>query len=143
MLTQRRAAARTRAFLLRTPIPPADNSFCQVLRESVWPDVHQLCGKVGVNRGGFGKKFDLNGPRYFEVLLQCGCRIDQNIGARFHCALVAWPGPEVLRVTTQRTTYCRRGVCRIVDILVRLVRTRCCRDQTTVTRGRIRRPRRM
>ena len=62
--------------LLGTPIPCADNSFRQVLRKSVRPDIHKLGCKVGVNGRGFGEKLELDGPRYIEILRQRRRRID-------------------------------------------------------------------
>jgi len=53
-----------------------------------------------------GKEFELNRPRYFQILLQRRRRVDQDIGAPFHCALVSGSGSEVPGVRNIRTTDC-------------------------------------
>ena len=34
---------------LRIAIAVANNAFCQILRKTVWPDVNQLGGEIGVH----------------------------------------------------------------------------------------------
>src|SRR5438552_2244416 len=43
-----------RGCFLRIPIAGAENSFSQVLREAVGPDVNQLSREIGIDRRGFG-----------------------------------------------------------------------------------------
>ena len=70
-------------FLGGIAVARADNSFSQVLREAIGPDIDQFGGEVGVDRGGFRIELQRDGAGDFDVLREWRGGINQNIIARF------------------------------------------------------------
>ena len=56
-----------RGCFLRIPIAGAENSFSQVLREAIGPDVNQLSREVGIDRRRFGDATEVERSRPFDA----------------------------------------------------------------------------
>jgi len=54
-------------FLLRIPVACANDSFSQVLSDTVWPDIHEFACEVGIYRGRLGIQLNADGTRDLHV----------------------------------------------------------------------------
>ena len=62
------AGCDERRMLLRFAVAGAQDTFGEVLREAVGPDVDEFRGEIGVGCGGFGEEFDADWAGDFGVL---------------------------------------------------------------------------
>ncbi len=112
------AGSDERRMLLRFAVAGAQNSFGEVLREAVGPDIDEFRGEIGVGCGRFGEEFDADWAGDFGVLRERRRRINQNVVAGFDGALIARTGGPVVAVAAERSADGWNWFCGVVSELI-------------------------
>src|SRR5205085_6967897 len=81
---------RGRLTMGKVAIASADDAIGQILGIAIGMDINQARHKIGIRCTRSGPQVYSYGAGYFNILLQYGSRIDQNIGAALGLALVIW-----------------------------------------------------
>src|SRR5258708_18251629 len=107
---------------LRVAITRADDSFRQVLCETIRSHVYELRREIRIHGGRFCKKLQRNRAGDFRILRKSWSRVDQDIVPRLHRTLISRTRWHVLTVAAQRTANRGPRPRRIINIMIRRVR---------------------
>src|SRR2546421_8319250 len=79
------------SFFLRIAVASANDSFRQVLSETIGPDIHEFGCEIGVNCRRFCIQLNSYRSRHLEIASKCDGRENQNVLSSFGRPLIPRP----------------------------------------------------
>jgi hypothetical protein len=83
---------------LGIPVASAQDALCDIDGRTIWCNVEEFSGEVGVHRRGCGEQFEADWSGDFDVMIERRGRIDQDVISFFNQTLVARTRGEMISI---------------------------------------------